>query len=194
MRNDADDAMPDLRRLDDVRPFALASTGITGVLASGAVGAATNGINGVVSPDYFVTFMHLHGGEDVWRASIAQGIFEGLCFGLVFSLAFTAGAGIITRASCTFEFALRHLLGIVAGALVCWIIGGTAGVLLAWVSPDFYRNAIIGVPEEFEPMLAYAWVGGSIAGVQFGGLPAVILGLVVLRANWLREPINPYRQ
>ncbi len=35
-------------------------------------------------------------------------------------------------------------------------------------------------------MLRYAWVGGSIWGTELGGLLSVILGVVVLRANWRR--------
>jgi hypothetical protein len=59
---------------------------------------------------------------------------------------------------------------------------------LASLSPDFYRRAFIGVPEEFGEMIRYAWVGGSIWGAQFGGLVSVVVGLVVLRANWRRRP------
>jgi hypothetical protein len=169
-----------------VRPLALFGVAVTGVFASAALGAATNAVNGWVSPLYFVTIMGWQGVEDVWRASIAQGIFEGLCFGVFFSLIFTAGVGIITRASCSYGFALRHLLGIVAGAIVCWAIGGVAAIGLASLSQEFYQRAFIGVPEEPGPMLAYAWVGGSIWGVQLGGFVSVVLGLVVLRANWRR--------
>jgi hypothetical protein len=170
-----------------VRPLTLFGVAATGVFASATLGAITNAVNGWVSPLYFVTIMQWRGVEDVWRASIAQGIFEGLCFGVFFSLVFTAGVGVITRASCSYGFAVRHLLGIVAGALVCWAVGGLAAMGLASLSPDFYRRAFIGAPEETGPMLAYAWVGGSIWGVQLGGLVSVVLDLVVMRANWRRS-------
>jgi hypothetical protein len=160
---------------------------ITGVFASAGLGAVTNAINGWVSPLYFVTILGWRGVEDVWRACIAQGIFEGLCFGVFFSLVFTSGIGVITRASCSYGFAVRHLLGIVAAALACWLIGGVAAMGLATLSPEFYRRAFIGMPEQFGPMLAYAWVGGSIWGVQLGGLVSVVLGLVALRGNWRKS-------
>jgi hypothetical protein len=180
----SDDAREVALKAKPVTLFALA---VTGVLASAGLGAMTNAINGWVSPLYFVTILGWQGVENVWRASVAQGIFEGLCFGVFFSLVFTAGVGILTRAACTYAFAVRHLAGIVGGAFLCWLIGGLAAMLLATLSPEFYRRAFIGVPEEFGPMLAYAWVGGSIWGVQIGGLVSVTLGLVILRANWLRR-------
>lgn len=178
---------PDIRRPPSVRPLALAAIAGTGVFASAALGAVTNAINGWVSPLYFVTIMRWQGVENVWLASIAQGVFEGLCFGVFFSLVFTAGVAILTRASCSYAFAALHLLGILAGALVCWCIGGAAAMGLATVSPEFYRRTFIGVPEAFGEMLAYAWVGGSIWGVQLGGLVSVILGLIILAANWRRR-------
>ena len=169
------------------RSMVLFGIAVTGVFASAGLGAITNAVNGWVSPLYFVTILGWRGVEDVWRASVAQGLFEGLCFGVFFSLVFASGVGIITRASCSYGFAARHMLGIVAGSLVCWLIGGTAAMGLAALSPDFYRWAFIGVPEEFGPMLKYAWVGGSIWGLELGGLLSVVLGLVILRGNWLRS-------
>jgi hypothetical protein len=173
------------------RPLALAAIGGTGVLASAALGAAANAVNGRVSPEYFVAVMRWQGVADVWRASIAQGLFEGLLFGVAFALLFTAPVGIITRAACPYGFALRHLLGVLAGAAAGWALGGLAAMGLAALSPEFYRRAFIGVPAEFGPMLRYAWVGGSIVGLQLGGLVSVVLGVVVLRANWRRRTSGP---
>jgi hypothetical protein len=183
------ETVPDTGR--PVRPLTLFGVAVTGVFASAALGAVTNSVNGWVSSLYFVTIMEWGGVKDVWRASIAQGIFEGLVFGAFFSLVFTAGVGIITRSSCSFGFAARHLLGIVAAAFVCWLIGGVAAMGLACLSPEFYQWKFIGVPAEFGPMLGYAWVGGSIWGVQLGGLVSVVLGLVVLRGNWRRAQGTP---
>ncbi|QDV35532.1 hypothetical protein ElP_34350 [Tautonia plasticadhaerens] len=172
------------------RPLDLAGLLITRVLAGGLLGAATNAVNGAVSPTYFVTIMGWQGVEDVWRASIAQDIFEGLLSGVFFSLVFTVGVGIVTRAACPYGFALKHLLGIVGAALICWALGGLAAVGLASLSPEFYRHAFIGVPGDDPAMLRYAWVGGSIWGAQLGGLVSVLVGLVVFRANWLRRASN----
>ena len=106
------------------RPLALFAIAVTSVFASAGLGGATNAINGAVSPLYFVSIMDWHGVEDVWRASIGQGILEGLCFGVFVSSVFTIGAGLITQVGCTYGFAARHLLAIVAGSFVCWLIGG----------------------------------------------------------------------
>ena len=121
--------LPEITR--QPRPLALAAIGVTGVFASGFLGGTTNAVNGAVSPTYFVTILGWHGVEDVWRASIAQGIFEGLLFGIFFSLVFTVATGIITAASCSFGFAFRHLLGVLAGAYVFWTLGGLAAIGLA---------------------------------------------------------------
>jgi hypothetical protein len=174
-----------------IRPLTLVGIVVTGVSFGAGLGAVTNAVNGWVSPLYFVTILRWQGVEDVWRASIAQGIVEGLLSGVIFSLVFAAGVGVITRAACSYRFAVRYLLGILAGALVCWLIGGVAAIGLASLSPEFYRRAFIGVPEQFGPMLAYAWVGGSIWGLQLGGLVSVVLGLVVLRAKWRRLQGTP---
>ncbi len=179
------------------RPLSLFGVAVTGVFAGAALGAVTNAINGWVSPQYFVQILGWRDIDDVWRASVAQGILEGLLFGVLFSLVFTAGVGIISRAACSYRLASRYLLAIVSGAFACWLIGGGAAMGLASLSPEFYRSTFIGVPAETGPMLAYAWVGGSIWGVQFGALVCVVLGLVVLRAKWrlthgtLNKPLHP---
>ena len=168
------------------RPFALVALALCGVLASVVVGALTNAVNGKVSPLYFVTILGWEGVANVRRASIAQGAFEGLSFGVAFSLMFTVGAGFITKVRCPFGLGLKYLLGIIAGALVCWVLGGLAGMGLASLSPEFCRASFIGVPAEPGPMLRYAWVEGSIRGLEIGGFAAVVLGLVLLWSTWRR--------
>jgi len=41
-------------------------------------------------------------------------------------------------------------------------LGGVVSMGLATLSPEFYPHAVRGAPEDFGPMLRYAWVGGSI--------------------------------
>lgn len=165
------------------RPLAMAGIALSCVAASGFVGGATNAINGAVCPEYFYLVMDWQM-QDVWRASIAQGIFEGLLFGIAFSLVFTVGTGIITQAACSYLFAMKHVLGIVIGSCACWIFGGMAGVGLAILRREFDGFAIFGVSLDFGSLLRFAWVGGSIWGVEFGGFISVVIALVIVKANW----------
>jgi cytochrome c oxidase assembly factor CtaG len=169
------------------RPLALFALALTVIAAGVFLGATTNAVNGLVSPRYFITIMRWRHVENLWRACIAEGIFEGSLCGFFFAVPFTFFTGMITRASCTYRFALRYLLGIVAASYAFWAVGGLVAVGLSAVSPEWYRRAIIGVPEEYGPMLAYAWVGGSIWGLVLGGLLSAILGLVVMRSDWQRQ-------
>ncbi len=178
-------AVPNVSR--PPRHLALAGLAVCGVLAGGFLGGTTNAVNGWVSPEYFVAVLGWDGIEDVWRASIAQGMFEGLVFGIFFSLVFTVATGIITESSCSFGFAFLYLLGILVGRLVCWVLGGLAATGLATLSPAFYRQTFFKVPKDPGSMLRYAWVGGSIWGAELGGLVAVVVGLVLLRSSWRRQ-------
>jgi membrane protein implicated in regulation of membrane protease activity len=63
-------------------------------------------------------------------------------------------------------------------------MGGLLGVLLAALSPEFFTHTFIGAPQAFSECLQYAWVGGSIWGVQFGGAAAVLVVSVLFRAAW----------
>jgi hypothetical protein len=168
------------------RPLHLAAIAVTDVLANGHFGVTTYAVNGRISPLYFITILRWHHVANVWRASIAQSAYEGLLFGVFFSLVFTNATGIITGTACHYGLAFKHLLGFLAGAYLSWVLGGLAGMILASISPKFYRSTFIGVSVECGPMLRYGWVDGSIRGVELGGLVSVIVGLVVLRANWRR--------
>jgi hypothetical protein len=167
--------MPDINKS---RPGALIGLAFSGVLLGAILGALTNGINGRVSPLYFLSVMRWDDVENIWRASIAQGILEGIMFGLAFAVIFTAVVGIVSKARSPYGLAAIHLVLIAVAALVCWALGGVVAVGLAALSPEFYRHTFRGVPEDFGSMLRYACVGGSIWGIQFGGLASVIVGLL----------------
>jgi Na+/H+-translocating membrane pyrophosphatase len=173
-----------MANLDRNRPVAMIAVAFTGVTVGAALGALTNAINGRVSPLYFRNIMGWDEVENVWRASIAQGILEGLLFGLVFAVIFICVVGIVSKARCPYPLAAVYLVLIAVCALVCWAIGGLIGMGLATLSPEFYRHTFRGVPEGFNEMLRYAWVGGSIWGIEFGGLAFLIVGSVLFRAKW----------
>ena len=176
---------------DQHHPLALVGLVATGIGAGAALGALTNSVNGWVSPLYFRNILRWHDVQDVWRASIAQGILEGLLFGLFLSLVFVIVVGVVSKARCHYRFGAAVLLTVLAAALCCWLIGGLLGMGLAALSPEFYRHAFRGVPEDFPEMLRYAWVGGSIWGVEFGGFASTILGAFVFYAKWQRRANTP---
>jgi hypothetical protein len=159
---------------------------LTAVGLASSLGGLTNAINGAVSPYYFRTIMRWYDVQQIWRASVAQGIFEGLIYGAVFAFVFTLVLGIASKAHVTYLFALRHLLLAGGIALTAWGIGGILGMGLACLSPDFYRNTFIGVPTDFSQMLCYAWVGGSIWGVMFGTALSGVIASVVASVVWRR--------
>ena len=105
-------------------------------------------------------------------------------FGSAFAVIFTAVVGIVSKARSPYGLAAVHLILIAVAALVCWAFGGFVAIGLAALSPEFYRHAFRGVPEGGDPLFRYAWVGGSIWGIQFGGLASVIVGSVLFRAKW----------
>ncbi|MDY0167622.1 MAG: hypothetical protein RBS80_13830 [Thermoguttaceae bacterium] len=173
-----------MTNLNRNRPRSLIAVAFTGVAAGAILGAFTNAINGWVSPLYFRNIMGWANLENVWRASIAQGILEGILFGLLFAVIFTCVVGIVSKARCPYPLAGVYVVLIAFASLVCWAIGGLIGMGLATLSPEFYRHTFRGVPEGFNEMLRYAWVGGSIWGIEFGGLAFLIVGSVLFRAKW----------
>lgn len=160
--------------------------GLTCIFGGGFIGAITNMINGAISPNYFRIVMGWDF-PDIWIASVAQGIFEGLIYGVIFSLIFTTGFGLVTKGKATYKFALKQLVKIILIVLSCWTIGGILAILLATLSPEFYKSHYYNVPTEKTEMLKYAWVGGSIWGGMIGGLLSAIFGVVVIKNNWKNE-------
>lgn len=169
------------------KPGTLIGIALTTVGAAAVLGAATNAVNGTVSPTYYRNILRWHHVEEIWRAVIAQGIFEGLIYGMIFSVIFTLVVGLASKARATFVFAIRHLLLAGGIALVTWCMGGLVAMGLATLSPDFYRGTFPGVPAEFGEMLRYAWVGGSIWGILFGAALSVIIASIAAAAEWRRK-------
>jgi hypothetical protein len=185
--------MPDDRSASRPHPLAPALAAFTGVLASGLLGAATYAVNALVSPTYFVTVLGLEDPNTVWQASAAQGMVEGLMLGVLLSLLFTTVMIAITGASSPYRFALKHILHVMAGTLGFWLLGGLTATGLTAMIPDFYDHPFFRLPEELGPMLRYAWVGGSIWGLELGGLISLLLGLVNLHADWYRR-VDPLQE
>jgi hypothetical protein len=166
------------------RPGALIGLTFTGILTGAVLGALTNSINSLVSPDYYRNILHWYDVQDIWRAGIAQGIFEGLLFGLLFSLIFTFVVGVVSAAHCPYGVGVRYILFVFLAAMGCWILGGLLGIGLAFLSPEFYCHTFRDVPKDMFEMLSYAWVGGSIWGIEFGGFAFCIIGSILFRAKW----------
>jgi hypothetical protein len=169
-----------------LRAHHLAATALSVVVACAMLGALTNAINGAVSPTYFVSVMAWDHGPHLYARVVAQGVFEGLCFGIMLGAGFTVGVGLLTRARAPLGFALRHVGYAWLVALLSWVLGGLAAVGLAALSPAWYGDKFRGAPEGGAELLRYAWVGGSIWGVELGGIVGLVLALVVLRASWRR--------
>lgn len=169
------------------RPLALLGFAAATVVAGGVIGGTTNAINAAVSPEYFRAVLWWDDVEDIWRASLAMGIFSGLVFGLFCSGVLTLVVGVASRAQCPFGVGMRHLLAVVAAVYACWIIGGLLGLGLAALSPDFFQRTFIRVPEDHGEMLRYAWAGGSIFAAFGGGLLAVVVGAILFPVRWRRH-------
>lgn len=159
---------------------------MTTVVAGMFVGATTNAVNGAVSPTYFTWVMGWDG-FGVWLASIQQGILEGTVIGTLLSLVLTLGIGLITRATCTYLYALRFLLGVVFAVYVTWAVGGAIGVVWAARAPSYFLNTFVGTYLNFRELLRFAWVGGTIWGAYLGGPLAVLISLIVFHFRWRRQ-------
>ena len=158
---------------------------LTCIAVGGLIGATTNLINGAVSPHYFKAIMYWDF-EDIWIASVAQGILEGLLYGVIFALIFTTGFGIVTKGQAPYSFALNQILKIIAIVFACWTIGGLLAMFLATLSSNFYKGHFPLAPSDNAELLKFAWVGGSIWGGMIGGLLSAVLGVVLTKNSWTR--------
>lgn len=170
-----------------MRSLKLFGIWLTGILGAGALGAITNAINANISERYYRIKLGWFDIEHINQAIIAQGIFEGLVLGLILSSVLTTAVGLISRGECSYSFGIRHTGGLLLSALICWIIGGLLAMALAVISPEFYMHAFMGVPEAAGERIRYAWVGGSIWGVEFGGIGATLVMIALFRAAWMQK-------
>lgn len=169
---------------DPVRPGGVVGLVVGGAAMGAFLGAATNAVNGRASPEYFRAVLRWEDVQDVARASVAQGLFEGLLFGLALGTILAVVVGVVARGRCSPSRAAGLFLGVGATAMACWLAGGLLSMGLASFSPEFFRHAFRGVPEGTDALLCYAWVGGSINGLQFGGVVATAIAAVLFRARW----------
>lgn len=143
-------------------------------------------INGFISQYYFSAIMKWDF-EAIWYAAVAQGIFEGLIYGIIFACFYTTAFALITKAQATYTFAFKQLLFIVLFIFSTWIIGGLIAIFISCLSPDFYKAQFPMTPVgSSEEMIKFAWVGGSIWGAMFGGLLAMVLGIIRLKNSWTK--------
>lgn len=167
-----------------MKPLTILSLWVTGIIGGGGLGLVTNAINAQVSERYFRTILGWQRVLDIKRAILAQGIFEGLICGLILSTLFVAVVAFVSKARCEYRMGLKYVAGLLATALFLWVVGGVLAVGLTSLSPEFYRSRFLGVPESAPDRIRYAWVGGSIWGVQFGGAAATVMFMVLFRARW----------
>lgn len=159
---------------------------LTAILAGPLLGLAVNIVNGLVDPDYFVRVMRWKADDPValYGMILMQGLFEGLIVGVLLSIPVGLVVGIATGARCPYSRGAWLVGHIVLFALVCWALGGLIALALAGLSPEWYRATFRIAPADANALLPFAWVGGSIWGVQLGALLALAVLLPVFVARW----------
>jgi hypothetical protein len=156
-----------------------AKAALLSVLAAAGIGASTNAINGALSPEYFRVVL----GWDfpgIWAASIAQGIMEGGLYGVIFAVVVLL-ALLVFRRRIGWPVIRLHVLKAMGLVYLAWLVGGGIGLLLACISPDFYRHHFGLLGLKMGPLLRYAWVGGSIRGAIYGGLLSAIITAIGIK-------------
>jgi hypothetical protein len=157
---------------------------LTGIVGALILGIFCNGINAKVCSEYYRIVLHWNFNFPVEPVSlfyviIAQGIFEGLLFGIGFSLIFTIAALCIFKTECSYHLGLGYLAVIILGAFIGWFIGGIAGCGLALLSPEWILAQFMQGYISVSP-IRFAWVGGSICGMELGGLIALPIAIILM--------------
>jgi hypothetical protein len=149
------------------------------VFAGAFIGASTNAVNGALSPEYYRAVL----GWDfpgIWAASVAQGIMKGALYGVLFAV-FILLVVLLSKRRISWGHIRRPILKAAGLVYLAWLAGGVISLLLACVSPDFYRNIFREVPPQLIPLMKFAWVGGSIQGAVYGGLVSAIVTAIGIK-------------
>ena len=163
------------------KPLRICIVCMSCIMLSGLIGLCTNLINAVISPEYFINIMHWEEVENLIRSAGAQGLYQGLGQGLFFALVFSCVYIISNNAELNISAVLKWIVCMRRASLRLRVIGGNIAIALSALSPEFYKQTFIGVPDGYAAMFRYAWVGGSIWGITFGGIIVMIIGTVLFR-------------
>jgi hypothetical protein len=153
-----------------------------------AVGAATNLINVLISPDYFRVVMNVMwylGPLGVRGFAVRQGIIEGGALGSAVGFLMSVSIAASTRLRCPLSLALKYLALVMTIVVGCWIIGGAAGMLLMWQIPTLWGTFFLNVPVGANPF-GIAWAGGTIWGAYAGSVIGLMVSTILLHLGWKR--------
>jgi hypothetical protein len=136
---------------------------LSGIVVTGLVCMAVAEVNGRI----------LHGWQGFPNGRQGEAdcaaLVGGMFCGVFLSGIFMPSTAIITDGRCTYGFAFRHLLLVVAGTLVGYLIGGVLGHALSANYPEC------------------SWVLGSAYGGILGALISLPLSLILLYVNWQKH-------
>jgi hypothetical protein len=156
------------------------------VAAAWLVGAATNAINGLVSPTYFAVILGRRLAPLGLPRIVIQGLLESTAFGLLLAIV----VAIVYLASTRCRLPIRGVIGPlstgVAICLTCWLLGGLSGAVWAGNSPETFRELFILVASTPAERFRWGFVGGSINGAYLGGIASIVTVAVGIHLRWRR--------
>lgn len=150
--------------------LALVGTAFIVWFSGGLLGGLLNAVNSYIDPTCFKdsAMFTLVPDLRVWMAAISLGVFEGWMWACFSSLVFTTVVAVTSKMRFSLKTVLPFIAGMIAGVVLCWVIGGLAGLALLSLNDDFYRSGS-------SPILTYAWVSGSSIGARFGSVLSTML-------------------
>lgn len=177
-------------QLSSTRPRFIWKTGaaafFVAIVGGLLLGAATNSVNGSLSPQYFRGVMGWQT-PHILAASIAQGALEGSIYAVLGTILLLAIILIFTPCVLTTRIVVRLQASAFALVGLLWLVGGATAVVIAAYFPEMCSPRYFGYSTLWPNAGYYAWVRGSIWGSVYGAFPAVILSMI-LNCSLLRKP------